>query len=177
MKVVGQEGPEAMLDQISQIRLAVVHPSLAKIIATLDVALEVQGIQFRVVQGLRTLAEQAGLFAQGRTAPGHVVTYAGPGDSWHNYGVAVDLIPGLRDESGQAELPWEPNWEPQSPDFQAMIQAGIGLGLESGSSWSVARRDYPHFQLAGLPIAEPTAEMKDCLLHQGLEKFWEEFVE
>ena len=40
--------------------------------------------------GLRTMDEQARLYAQGRTAPGAVVTQADAGYSAHNYGCASD---------------------------------------------------------------------------------------
>lgn len=40
--------------------------------------------------GLRTIEEQDKLFAQGRTAPGKIVTQAAGGLSPHNYGMATD---------------------------------------------------------------------------------------
>lgn len=44
-----------------------------------------------VVQGLRSMAESDKLYAQGRTAPGPVVTNAPGGSSYHNYGLAWDF--------------------------------------------------------------------------------------
>lgn len=157
------------MDVISQDRLQLVHPILASTVAKMDSALVAQGIRLRVVQGLRTMAEQQALWEQGRTAPGSIVTHARPGDSWHNYGTAVDLIPGLRNTPA-----WEPNWDENHPDFQAMIRMGISLGLVSGSTW-VSIKDYPHFQLAGLPVT-PTQAQRVYLVAHGLEDFWTEFV-
>jgi len=41
---------------------------------------------------MRTFAEQAALYAQGRTAPGKIVTNAPAGLSIHNYGLAFDIV-------------------------------------------------------------------------------------
>jgi len=41
---------------------------------------------------LRTFAEQAELYAQGRTKPGSKVTNSPAGLSIHNYGLAVDIV-------------------------------------------------------------------------------------
>jgi peptidoglycan L-alanyl-D-glutamate endopeptidase CwlK len=49
------------------------------------------GIDLVVVQALRTKEQQDALYAQGRTAPGRVVTDARPGFSWHNFGRAYDV--------------------------------------------------------------------------------------
>lgn len=42
------------------------------------------------ISGLRTFEEQERLYAQGRTQAGQIVTYAQPGLSLHNYGLATD---------------------------------------------------------------------------------------
>lgn len=44
---------------------------------------------------LRNLQEQADLYAMGRTKPGKIVTNASPGQSAHNYGLALDFVPML----------------------------------------------------------------------------------
>ena len=55
--------------------------------------LEQTGWEWIVVQGRRTIAEQNSLYAQGRTAPGNIVTNAQGGSSAHNFGLAVDMVP------------------------------------------------------------------------------------
>ena len=52
---------------------------------------EKHNVTFEVLSGLRSYAQQAALYAQGRTKPGKIVTKARPGSSWHNYGLAIDL--------------------------------------------------------------------------------------
>ena len=51
------------------------------------------GFEWYACQGRRTIAEQNALYAQGRTALGKVVTKAQGGQSAHNFGLAVDLVP------------------------------------------------------------------------------------
>lgn len=158
------------MDLVSVPRLAQVHPKLQALVKQMDVQLESRGIVFRIVQGLRTWAQQQALYDQGRKTSGQVVTDAPPGYSYHEYGTAVDLIPGLRGKDM-----WAPNWEPTSPDFQLMIKTGIDLGLVSGFTW-VHIKDYPHFQLGGGLPDSPTEEMRDCLEKNGLTAFWEQYV-
>lgn len=42
------------------------------------------------VSGLRSFVTQEALYVQGRTKPGDIVTWARPGLSYHNYGLATD---------------------------------------------------------------------------------------
>tara|TARA_R110002126_G_scaffold52090_8_gene142040 strand:- start:1635 stop:2096 length:462 start_codon:yes stop_codon:yes gene_type:complete len=49
-----------------------------------------KGLEYRAICGTRDWDEQARLYAQGRTAPGKIVTKAPPGNSFHNFGLAID---------------------------------------------------------------------------------------
>ena len=99
------------------------------------------GIQLRVTQGTRTNAEQDVLYAQGRTAPGRIVTNARGGESYHNYGLAVDVV---EIRGGQAV--WNTNW-------QAIGDIGTRNGFEWGGNWTTP--DRPHFQRTfGLSIGD-----------------------
>jgi peptidoglycan LD-endopeptidase CwlK len=51
------------------------------------------GIDVLITSTLRDHEAQDALYAQGRTKPGHVVTNAKAGQSWHNYGCAFDFVP------------------------------------------------------------------------------------
>ena len=51
------------------------------------------GIPLTVTFTLRSMATQAALYAQGRTRPGPVVTNARAGHSFHNFGLALDVVP------------------------------------------------------------------------------------
>lgn len=75
--------------KISLERLSHCHPDISKVIlGAYDDAAEA-GLPYTVSQGLRTLDEQKVLYAQGRTAPGKIVTWTM--NSRHLTGHAVDL--------------------------------------------------------------------------------------
>lgn len=132
------------MNDASRKRLAQVHPALAARIQTLVEILAQHGIQVEVVQGLRTFAQQDALFAQGRTRPGPVVTRARGGQSNHNYGLAVDLVPFT---NGQ------PNWNAPLGVWTTIGSEAEKLGLEWGGDWRKFV-DKPHVQLPGLSVAE-----------------------
>jgi peptidoglycan L-alanyl-D-glutamate endopeptidase CwlK len=125
-------------------RLQQVHPALAAAITTLIDTLYKNGIQIEVVQGLRTFAEQDALYAQGRTRPGPIVTRARGGQSNHNYGLAVDVVPF---NNGK------PNWNAPMGIWLAIGTGAQKLGLEWGGDWKKFV-DKPHIQLPGLSVAE-----------------------
>ena len=75
-------------------RLEDVEPSLVRLM-TAAIADERCPCDITVVEGHRTMARQAELYAKGRTAPGPRVTNARPGQSRHNSmpSQAVDVAP------------------------------------------------------------------------------------
>jgi peptidoglycan L-alanyl-D-glutamate endopeptidase CwlK len=115
-------------------------------IATLDIRLqnparafintveEELGIQLRIVQALRTIAEQDALYSQGRTTPGQIVTKARGGTSYHNYALAIDVV---IIKNGQAV------WSIVPKD---VVRIAESLGFEWGGNWK-GFKDYPHFQM------------------------------
>lgn len=52
-----------------------------------------QGIRVYIYEGLRSKQRQQELYNQGRTTVGSIVTNAMPGQSFHNYGFALDWVP------------------------------------------------------------------------------------
>jgi peptidoglycan L-alanyl-D-glutamate endopeptidase CwlK len=86
----------------------------------------------------RTAEEQAVLYAQGRTTPGPIVTRAKPGQSAHNFGLAVDvaiLVHGKLD------------WERASPLWATVGKLGQNRGLEWYGAPDAEFSELPHFQL------------------------------
>ncbi|HEX7766001.1 MAG TPA: M15 family metallopeptidase [Nitrospira sp.] len=97
------------------------------------------GLDILVTCTYRDMEAQARLYAQGRSLPGQIVTYAQPGDSWHNWRRAFDIVP-LR--AGK------PVWSIRGHDKDLWMLAGrLGqsVGLEWGGEWD-RHPDYPHFQ-------------------------------
>lgn len=96
-----------------------------------------EGIELQITSGYRSHAAQAALYAQGRTAPGNIVTNARPGRSWHNHRLAFDVAP--VDERGR------PTWPSDVPLWDKIGALGEGAGLEWGGNWT-SFVDRPHFQ-------------------------------
>lgn len=62
--------------------------------------------------GYRSFDKQAELYAQGRTMPGDIVTNARPGYSFHQFGLAIDVVFGGPGKwSWNKTNPWEKLWE------------------------------------------------------------------
>lgn len=85
----------------------------------------------------RSNEEQDALYAQGRTAPGRIVTYARPGKSAHNYGLALDFVP---------MVGGKPDWSGKHPHWEACILIAESHGLESASRWKKFK-EKPHLQM------------------------------
>ena len=124
-------------------------------------------LSIQVTQGLRRVADQDALFAQGRTTPGPIVTWATGYQSAHVYGYAVDLVP-------EDVMPGEPNWNVSSPAWQKMLAAGKACGLAEGAQWE--HKDNPHCYLQELP-ATPTDEMRTVLINGGLQATWQSWTQ
>jgi D-alanyl-D-alanine carboxypeptidase len=91
-------------------------------------------ITIRMVQGLRTFAQQQAIYDQGRTKPGPVVTKAKAGQSYHNYGLAADIVPFHPDLK---TLDWEYN-------FKLLVPFAIKYGITWGGLFPSPDRD--HFE-------------------------------
>lgn len=100
------------------------------------------GIDLLIYCTLRSNAEQAQLYAQGRTKPGAVVTNAGPGQSMHNPDTsgkawAFDAVPMV---GGQAA------WG-DAAQVNRMGEIGESCGLEWAGRWRGALKERVHFQM------------------------------
>lgn len=141
------------MDAASEARLARVNPQLANRIRLMAAELKKQGITIIATSGLRTFAEQDALYAQGRTKPGGIVTNARGGQSLHNYGLAVDVVP--LGANGQ------PNWQAAESVWQKIGAAGRSFGMEWGGNWT-SFKDRPHFQMtAGKSVSTLLAEYRN----------------
>lgn len=156
------------MDAISQTRIEEVFPPLRDKISSLFTIMESSGIELRVVQALRSWPQQDALFAQGRTAPGAIVTNVRGGYSYHNFGLAVDIVPSQFD----LDQPYNPDWNSKHPVWQRMETAGMSLGLDSGAAWRTFP-DAPHFQLTGKwPESAPSDEVRELFKSGGIEAVW-----
>ncbi len=108
---------------------------------------------------LRTFAEQNALYAQGRTAPGAKVTNAKGGQSWHNYGLAIDIVL-LQDKDGNGThetASWDNKIDFDGDgvaDWLEVVYMFKLYGWDWGGDWT-SFKDTPHFQKTfGLTISE-----------------------
>ena len=132
------------MDKVTEDRINILHPSIREEVRRLvnecNNALTKHS-QMRIVQGLRTIDEQNALYAQGRTKPGPKVTNAKGGQSYHNYGLAIDfclIIDGKEvswDTAKDFDLDGIADWVEVARIFQ-----------REGYKWGKAFNDLPHFE-------------------------------
>lgn len=117
-----------------------VHPDLVARIDKVLAAMSMLGHPMKVVQGLRTTAQQQALYAQGRTAPGRVVTKADGVLAKSNHQAHVDGLGHAVDCAFQLPDPFDEH-APWSA-YGACVQA---VGLVWGGTWTTP--DRPHAEL------------------------------
>lgn len=136
---------QALLDRADK-KLANVHPTIKTKAIELIKRAYSQGIYVLITQGFRSIAEQNELYAQGRTKPGKIVTNAKGGYSYHNFGLAFDIVI----QNADSSLCWNTG----DKRWKTVGAIGKSLGLEWGGEWRKFP-DYPHFQLTfGLSLAD-----------------------
>ena len=142
------------MDKVTLDRIKLLHPKLR------DEALEIYEEICQALNGraecrfsftLRTFAEQNELYAQGRTKPGVVVTRAKGGQSWHNYGLAVDIVLLV---GGKASWDIKTDYDKDGrSDWMEVVDIFKRYGWEWGGDWKFF--DAPHFQKTfGMSINE-----------------------
>ena len=124
------------------------HPDLKWRVLKIIEALEHEGLDILLTQGVRSVAQQQALFAQGRFKPGKIVTNCDGLVKVSNhqlkadgYGYAVDVA--WRDATG---VTWEGPWE-------RLGILAMAHGLQWGGFWKF--QDKPHLELP-LPVPSVT---------------------
>ena len=85
----------------------------------------------------RSAAEQMALYAQGRTTPGPIVTRAKAGQSAHNYGFAIDVVPLVNGK---------PEWTGHNLVWQEVGRLGQARGMRWYGAPDSKFFEMPHFQ-------------------------------
>lgn len=114
------------------------------------------GIELIVTSTWRDFESQAALYDIGRNGdPRRTVTNAKPGQSWHNFKAAWDVVPLVHGK---------PVWDAADPLWKEVIAIGIEAGAEAGAHWKTFP-DLPHFQ------ALPQLDGKSIDLETAMERF------
>ncbi|MGG1879659.1 M15 family metallopeptidase [Paenibacillus cisolokensis] len=112
-----------------------------------------QKISIIITDGFRSHEEQTRLYNQGRTTDGSIVTNARAGESYHNYGLAIDFALQLEDGTVIWDMEYDGNRNGKS-DWMEVVSIAKDLGFHWGGDWT-GFPDYPHLQIDfGLTIRE-----------------------
>lgn len=141
-----------MKDKITLDRIQLLHPKLidevVEIYDEIDAQLTGSAI-CRFTHTMRTFKEQDELFSQGRTRPGRRVTNAKGGQSYHNYGLAIDiaLLLDNNDDGRHESASWDTKTDfdgDRQSDWIEIVTIFKRYGWEWGGDWRFV--DAPHFQ-------------------------------
>jgi peptidoglycan LD-endopeptidase CwlK len=145
------------------------------------------GYQILCNQGLRTWEQQEAIFAQGRTKPGKIVSWAPAGYSWHNFGLALDAYFAGKDpylefairDADERYRKSKTAANRKALDFacaeferlwKAWGECGKRHGLAWGGDWPAKRKDRPHHEYTrGMSLKEARALYKEG----GLNSVWD----
>ena len=151
-----------MVDQITVERIKLLHPAIKDEVMNMYVNEIVPALSGKAIcrfaYTTRTFSEQAALFAQGRTrlfdANGKrlgIVTYAKPGQSFHNFKLAFDIVLLVdKDKNGTFEAAeWNTTQDYDGDlkaDWMEIVNICENHGFEAGIRWAGKKNDPPHFQ-------------------------------
>lgn len=149
---------EKSWDVVSDQRISTLHPLVIGKAKEFIIRAEKElGIKLRVVSALRSWAEQTALFNQpfdgkDNDRDGKIdeadekVTNAKAGSSYHNFGLALDVV-----EIKNGKALWtNPNWS-------KIAALGKSIGFEWGGDWK-SFKDKPHFQYT---FGKTLAQLRD----------------
>ena len=121
-------------------KLNTCHPDIIKVMNE-----AIKHMDFIVLYGTRTVAEQQALYAQGRTKPGPIVTSKDgvKKKSKHNYSpsLAVDIAP------------WPIDWNDikRFKELAVVVKKAadtVGVAIQWGGDWKTFK-DWPHWEIKG----------------------------
>lgn len=118
-----------------------IHPFIAQNAKEVEQKLADMGYPIFFYQGYRTYEEQDADYAKGRTIPGKIISNAKGGQSFHNFGLALDAA-FVGGDSFSLLRPWDTYGE-----------VATTCGFVWGGSWRM--KDRPHIEMAcGLSLNE-----------------------
>lgn len=141
---------EYVMDKITEKKINELHPAIKDKAKRMIIEAEKDGIHLRIYEALRSFERQLVLYNQPWDKkdndgdglidePDEKVTNAKPGDGYHNYALAFDVV-----EIKDGKALW------QNPNWGYIGLLGEKHGLEWGGRWNF--KDYPHFQVKGVAL-------------------------
>jgi peptidoglycan L-alanyl-D-glutamate endopeptidase CwlK len=122
------------------------HPKLRAEVAKIydEICEALNGRAFcRFSYTLRTFREQDELYCIGRTKAGKKVTNAKGGYSYHNYGLALDIVLIVNQKTAVWDIKSDFDGDGK-PDWMQVVHIFKSHGWDWGGDWKFT--DYPHFQ-------------------------------
>lgn len=144
------------MDKVTLDRIQTLHPSIRAEVLSIysnEICPALSGRAIcRFAFTLRTFAEQDALFAQGRTVLKDkngkklsIVTNAKGGQSYHNYGLAIDIV--LIIDGKEASWDQVKDFDGDKvADWMEIVAIFKKHGYEWGGDWKGTLKDGPHFQ-------------------------------
>ena|SRR3989304_144257 len=131
-----------ILNKISLDRLNTCDNSL--ILLAIEAAKETP-YEFIITCGMRTIAEQQKLFAQGRTTPGKKVTNCDGVNkkSKHNYAPSKAFDFAIKING---EISWDIKYYIEMAEHFKAVASKYEIKIEAGADW-IKFKDYPHIQI------------------------------
>ena len=115
------------------------HPYVKSLALKHEALCTENGIDLLIYCTYRDDECQNALYAQGRTKPGHIVTNAKAGESFHNYHLAYDCVPMIHGK---------PQWSDMEL-YHRVGELGESIGLQWAGRWTGKLHETAHFQFTG----------------------------
>lgn len=116
------------------------------------------GLRVAAFECYRTPARQNYLYSSGRTTEGNIVTNAKAWESWHNYGLAIDIV--FKNKNGWT---WDGEWQKLASIMQCY-----------SFEWPLGMSDAAHFQITN-NVEIGTA--REIVKNEGLPALWIHILE
>ncbi len=134
--------------------VSLLYPVFASLVQAAILEASANGLRCAIFEGFRTPARQEWLYAKGRFGSSEkIVTNATARNSWHQYGLAVDIV--FKDVKGA--WTWEGNWD-------MLEKIMVSYGIEKGPKF-----EHAHFELTG---GLTTVVAKGVAQSLGLQRVW-----
>ena len=128
------------MEQHSIVQLQLLHPKIKdKAIGAYNEAVKATpiGVHPYIDQTYRTFAESDKIYAQGRTTPGEIISNAKAGQSYHNYGLALDF---------NLQINGKDIWDETNPNWITVVNIFKSHGFSWGGDWK-GFKDHPHLEI------------------------------